>query len=119
MQSKQIDAQMKQKLDEEHLNHTKSILKTKLNGKNKIKAINTYATPVLTFSFGIVKWKPTDLVNLQTKTRKLLTRYRFHHPRAAKERLTLPRQMGGRSLTDVTRLQDKQVKLLQIYFLNK
>ena len=81
--------------------------------KNKIKTINTYATPVLTFSFGIVKWTPADLENLQTKMRTLLTRYRFHHPRAAKERLTLPRQMGGRGLIDITRLHDKQAKLLQ------
>ena len=86
--------------------------------KNMIKAINTYATPVLTFSFGTVKWTPTDLENLQTKIKKLLTRYRFHHPRAAKERLTLPRQMGGRLLIDITR-HDKRVKLLQTYFLNK
>jgi hypothetical protein len=63
---------MKQKLGEEYLNCTKSILKTKLNGKNMIKAINAYTTPVLTFSFGIVKWMPTDLENLQTKTRTLL-----------------------------------------------
>jgi len=64
-QSKQIThKQMKQKLGKEYLNHTKSILKTKLHGKNMIKAINTYATPVLTFSFGIVKWTPTDLENL-------------------------------------------------------
>jgi hypothetical protein len=61
MQSKQIKhAQMKNKLGEEYLNRTKSILKTKLNGKNTIKAINTYATPAPTFSFGIVKWTPTD-----------------------------------------------------------
>jgi len=48
--------------------------------KNMIKAISTYATPVLTFSFGIAKWTPTDLENLQTKMRTLLTRYRFHQP---------------------------------------
>jgi len=46
-------------------------------------------------------------------------RYRFHHLRAAKERLTLQRQMGRRELTDITQLHDKQVKLLQTYFLNK
>jgi len=84
-----------------------------------MKAINTYATPVFTFSFGIVKWSHTDLENLQSKMRTLLTRYRFHHPLATKERLTLPWQMGGRGMTDVPRLHDKQVKLLQIYFLNK
>ena len=80
MQSKQIKhAKMKQKLVEEYLHRTKNILKTKLNGKN-IKSINTYATPIMTFSFGIVKRMPTDLENLQTKMRALLTRYRFHHP---------------------------------------
>ena len=84
-----------------------------------MKAIITYATPVLTFSFGVVKWTPTDLENLQTKMRTLPTRYRFHHPRAAKERLGLPRQMGGRGLIYITRLYDKQVELLQSYFLNK
>jgi len=120
MQTKQMKhTQMKQKLGEEYLNRTKSILKTKLNGKNMMKAKNTYATPVLTFSFGIVKWSPADLENLQTKTRMLLTRYRFHHPHAAKERLTLPQQMGGRGMNCIIRLHDKQVKLLQTYFLNK
>ena len=44
MQSKQIKhARMKQKLGEEYLNRTKSILKTKLNGKKYDKL--TYATP--------------------------------------------------------------------------
>ena len=87
MQGRQIKhARVKLKLGEEYLNHTKNILKTKLNGKNTIKAINTYATPVLTFSFGIVKWTPTDLENLQTKMRTLLMRYRFHNPHAALNR---------------------------------
>jgi len=81
MQAKQIKrARMQQKLGEEYLNHTKSILKTKFDGKNTIKAISTYVTAVLTFSFGKVKWTPTDLENLQTKMRTLLTRYRFHQP---------------------------------------
>jgi hypothetical protein len=77
------------------------------------KAINTYVIPVLTFSFGIVKWTPTDLESLQVKTRALLTKYRIHRPRAVKERLTLPRQIGGRGMTDITRLHGKQVKLLR------
>jgi len=120
MQAKQIKhARMKQKVGEEYLNRTKSVFKTKLNGKNTIKAINVYGTPVLTVSFGIVKWTATDLEKLQTKMRTLRTRYRFHHPRAAKERLTLPRQMGGRELIETTRLHDKQVILLQTHFLNK
>jgi hypothetical protein len=120
MQTKQIKhAQMKQQLGGEYLQRTKSILKTKLNGKNTIKAINTYAIPVLTSSFGIVKWTLRDLDNLQIRTRALLTIYRIHRLRAAKERLTLPRHIGGRGMADITRLHDKQVKLLQTYFLNR
>jgi hypothetical protein len=120
MKSKQIShTQMKQKLGEEYLNRTKSILKTKLNRKKYDKTINTYVTPVLTFSYGILKWTPTDSENLQTKTRTLLAIYRFNQPCAAKERITLPRQMGGKGLTDITRLRDKQARLLQTHFLNK
>jgi hypothetical protein len=120
MQTKQIThAQIKQQLGSEYLQRTKNILKTNLNGKNTIKAINTYAIPVLTFSFGIVKWTPTDLENLQIRTRALLTRYRIHHPRAAKERLTLLRHIEGRGMADISRLHDKEVELLQTYFLKK
>jgi len=39
-------------------------------------------------------------------------------PPCCKEK-TLPRQMGGRGLIDITRLHDKQGKLLQTHFLNK
>jgi hypothetical protein len=114
MQSRQINhVQMKQQLGEEYLNCTKSVIKTKLNGKNMIKAVKTYVIPVLTFSFGMVKWTPTDLENLQTKMRTLFTRYRIHYPHAAKERLTLPRHMGGRGVMDIIRLHDIQVKLIQ------
>jgi len=75
MQTKQMKhTQMKQKIGDEYLNRTTSILKTKLNGKNTMKAINIYAIPVLAYSFGIVKWSPRDLEKLQTKVRTLLTR---------------------------------------------
>jgi len=56
----------------------------------------------------IVKWTSRGLENLQIKMRALLTRYRFHHPRAAKERLTVPRQMGGSGLIDITGLHDNR-----------
>ena len=68
--------------------------------------------------FGIVKWTSTDLKNIQTKMRKLLTRYRIHHLRCCKGK-TLPRQIRGRKVTDISRLHDKHVQLFQTYSLNK
>lgn len=38
-------------------------------GKDKIKAINIYPVPILTFSFGLIKWNDTDLDWLNTLTR--------------------------------------------------
>jgi len=88
---------MKQKLGEEYLNRTKSILKT-VEWKNTTKAVSTFGTAVLTVSCGIVKWTATDLEKLQPKIGTLLTIY--ISPPCCKERLTVPQQMGGRGLID-------------------
>ena len=47
---------MKDKLVKEYYCWVQRILKTKLNLKYKITAINTLAVPVLVYSFGIVNW---------------------------------------------------------------
>lgn len=39
----------------------KCILKTKLNGRNKEKAINSY---VLTYSFGVINWSDKEVDSL-------------------------------------------------------
>jgi hypothetical protein len=47
----------------------KSLLKSKLNGNHLIKAVNTYAVPLLTYSFGVIKWSKTNLQNINIQTR--------------------------------------------------
>jgi hypothetical protein len=49
------------------------------------KSYKSLRDTILTFSFVIVKWTPTDLENLLIKMRTLLTMYRLHHPHATKE----------------------------------
>jgi len=72
-----------------------------LKGKKYDKSYQNLCDPSTEFGFGIVNWTPTDLENLQTKMKTLLTTYSFHHPCPAKERLTLPWQMDGKGLVDV------------------
>jgi hypothetical protein len=48
--------QMKEKLGKEYYCWFRQILKTKLNLRNKIIAINSLAVPVLVYSFRIVSW---------------------------------------------------------------
>jgi hypothetical protein len=61
------------------IRRVETLLKTQLNGKNIIKAINTYATPLLVYSFRVIKWPQTDLANIQTKINTLLTKQQRHH----------------------------------------
>ncbi|KAL1446790.1 hypothetical protein WDU94_005582 [Cyamophila willieti] len=120
MQSKQIaQSEMKRKLQTEFRSRLYKLMKSKLNGKNVIKAINTYAIPAITYSFGIVKWTKTDLRNLQRSIRTIMTQFNMHHPKACLERMTLPRRSGGRGLLDIEVLHDRQIKNLREYFVNK
>ena len=90
-----------------------------MNGAATIKAVNTYAVPVLTYSFGVVKWCYTDLEALQRKMRTILTKYRYHHPKAAIERTVMPRREGGRGMTDIINLHDRQLMKMREYFHTK
>ncbi len=95
------------------------ILKTKLSAGRKIKAINTYVIPVLTYSFGIVRWTQTELDAFNMKCRVLCTKFRCHHPKSAVERFHLPRSLGGRGVIDIVNLHYQQLERLRQYFQEK
>lgn len=71
---------------------------------------------MLGYSFGIVKWSKTDLVNLERKIRTTLTKAQKHHPKSAVERVTLLRSQGGRGLVDICKQLDQQITNLRAYF---
>jgi hypothetical protein len=95
------------------------IIKSKLNGNNLIKAVNTYAVPLLAYSFGIIKWSKTNLQNINIQTRVLFTKFCKHHPKSAIERFNLPRENGGRGFSNLEILQHNQIASLKNYFLNR
>ena len=88
----------KEKLKKEYLRRLRLVLGTELSAKNKIQAIGSLAVPVLRYSFGIINWHQEELQKLDRKTRKLLTIYGQHHPKADVDRLYVPRKQGGRGL---------------------
>ncbi|KAL0839729.1 hypothetical protein ABMA28_016372 [Loxostege sticticalis] len=95
------------------------IFRSELNSKNTVKAVNTFAIPVLTYSFGIVHWSQTDLKKLQRSVHTKLTKNRKHHPKSCVQRLTLPRQEGGRGFIDIQNLHNKQISTLRKFFHTK
>ncbi|XP_073231990.1 uncharacterized protein [Porites lutea] len=89
-------SKMKEKIRKEYNRRVRLILRTELNGRNKIEAINSLAVPVVQYSFGIIDWKISELKKIDTKTRKLLNMHKMLHPKADVERLYIPRKDGGR-----------------------
>ena len=117
-QGKNIEhTSIKKRLEGIFYGRLKDLCRSGLNSKNLAKAINTYAIPVLVYSFGIIQWSNTDVRNLEMGIRKILTKHRTHHPRAAVERVTLPRVNGGRGIASLTELQASQIRGLREYFI--
>lgn len=110
---------VKKFISNETIGRVHKITKSKLKGKFLIKAINTYAIPVMTYSFGVIKWTETELLELQRKIRTTLTKYQCHHPKSCLERMVLPRKIGGRGLLDIHLLHNRQINSLRNYFHNK
>ena len=96
-------ASMKEKIRKEYYRRIRLVLKTELNSKNCIETINTLAAPVVQYSFNIINWHLADFNQLDTKTHKLLTSNKIHHPKADIDRLYLPRSSGGRAMNDRAR----------------
>ena len=91
-------SKMKGKIRKECLRRVGLILKTELNSKNKITAIDSLAIPVVIYSFNIVNWNLSELRKLDAKIRKRFTCHRMHHPKSGDDRLYVPRNKGGRGM---------------------
>ncbi|KAL1448163.1 hypothetical protein WDU94_000554 [Cyamophila willieti] len=97
----------------------KLILKSQVNSKNMVKAINTYAVPILIYSFGVIRWSNTELEKLNRTIRVSLTQHRSHHPNACIERINTSRKKGGRGFIDLYDLHHRQIRNLREYFHSK
>ena len=76
-------------------------MKSKLNGKNKITAVNTWAVVIFRYGAGIIFWKKSELNSIDRKTRKTLTIYGAMHPKSDVDRLYITIKEGGRRLCSI------------------
>ena len=76
---------MKDLFSKEYKRRLKLVSKSKLSGKNKIMAANTWA--ILRYSAGLVEWKTDELKILDRKTRKMMTLYGALHPTSDVDRV--------------------------------
>ena len=62
-----LHAEMKIRLQNEYYHRLKRILKSKLNGKNVIMAVNTWTVSVLRYRAGIINWTKAEVESIDRK----------------------------------------------------
>ena len=72
-------------------NRFQMIWKSFLHGRFKVMVTNAFCIPLLSYGFGIVEWTKAEIAQFDVMLHKVLTTANNHHPRAAIERLYLPR----------------------------
>jgi hypothetical protein len=46
------------------------------------------------YSFGVINWRLEEIKQIDRKSRKMLTMYKMHHPKADIDRLHIKRKVG-------------------------
>jgi hypothetical protein len=90
-------------------------MKSELNARNKITVIGALAVPVLRYSFGIINWRLEEIKQIDRKTKKMLTMYKMHHPKADIDRLYVKRKEGGRGLVQLEAAYKTEIIISVLY----
>ena len=77
-------------------------MKSKLNGGNLVRGVNTWAVSLLRYAAAFVSWRKSELQAIDRTTGKLFTIYEALHPKSDVDRLYIPRKEGGRDLISIS-----------------
>ena len=102
-------------ISKEYIRRLRNVLKSKLNGRNFVREVNTWAVSLLKYSAAFVSWRKSELQAIDRKTRKLFTIYGALHPESDEERLYLPRKEGGRGLISIEDCVELAIRSLKVY----
>ena len=86
---------MKLIVSKEYIRRLRKVLKSKMNGGDLLRGVNTWAVFLLRYSAAFVSWSKSELQGVDTKTRKLFTIYGALQPKSDVDRLYIPRKEGG------------------------
>ena len=110
---------MKVKIMKEYKRRIKLVLKSEVNARNVIVAINTLAVPVIFYSYGVIDWKLVEIQDLDRMTRMQLCMNWMLAMKADVDRIYLPCQECGRSLMNLEKEYKATIIGLQMYMTNK
>ena len=80
-----------------------------------MKAVSTWAVPVIRYCAGIIDWKNSELSNMDRRTRKVLNMYQALHPKLNVDRRYLPHSEGGKGLLSLEKCVNAENRSLGQY----
>ena len=89
-------------------------MKSKLNGGNLVRGVNTWAVSLLGYSAAFVSLRKNELQAIYRKTSKLFTIYGVLHPKSDVDRLYIPRKEGGRGLISIEDCVELAIRGLEV-----
>ena len=91
-----------------YLRRFKLVMKSQFNGKNKIRAANTWVVSLLRYGAGKIKWNKEELRKIDRKSRIIMTMNKELQPRSNFARIYVPREKEGRNLISCERCMRKE-----------
>ena len=85
----------------EYVRRLRKFLRSKLNGGNLVRGVNTWAVSLLRYLAAFFSWRKSELEAIDRKTRKFFTIYGALHPNSDVDRLHISRKEGGRGLISI------------------
>ena len=107
---------MKLNVLKKYIRRLRKVLKSKLNGGNLVRGVNTWAVSLLIYSAAFVSWRKSEFQVIDRKTRKLFTTYGALHSKSDVDRLYIPGKEGGRGLISVDDCVELAIRGLKVYF---
>ena len=93
--------EMKRKVKDVYQKRITLLMKTHLNGKNLLLALNTWAISVVKYNAASLDWAKEETKELDLWTRKQLIACGALHPKSNVMRIYIKRRYGGRGLISV------------------
>ena len=110
-----LEEKMKLNVSKEYIRRIRKVLKSKLNGGNLVRGVNTWAVSLLRYSVVFVSWRKSELQAIDRKTRNLFTIYGALHPNSDVDKLYIPRKKGGRGLISIEDCVELAIRGLEVY----
>ena len=110
-----LKEKMKLNVSKEYIRRLRNVLKSKLNGGNLVRGVNTWAVSLLRYSAAFASRRKSELQAIDRKTRKLFTIYGALHPKSGVDRSYIPRKEGGRGLISIEDCAKLAIRGLEVY----